>query len=173
MVTAVKNRALLSLWLLVLRMIAERSRTDLQLAARCGGILAGVVPSHLGMSPDLASKTMLQPSDFWVRDRLEVSEALSTLLGGGAPAQASRRGRDLVPESEYATGRALGLMVKTWRESHGLAKAYGVPWAAGRRLTTRRHAASPGRAVSRAAERAWRLSGTLPRLVIGSVQGSS
>lgn len=36
MVTVVKNRALLPLWLLVLRMIAERSRTDLEFAARCG-----------------------------------------------------------------------------------------------------------------------------------------
>lgn len=65
MVTVVKNRALLPLWLLVLRMIAERSRTDLEFAARCGGILAGVMPSHRGMSPDLAVKTMLQPPEAW------------------------------------------------------------------------------------------------------------
>ena len=81
MVTVVKNRALLPLWLLVLRMIAERSRTDLEFAARCGGILAGVMPSHRGMSPDLAVKIMLQPPDFWVRNRIEASEVLAALLG--------------------------------------------------------------------------------------------
>jgi menaquinone-9 beta-reductase len=169
MVTAVKNRALLPLWLLVLRMIAERSCTDQQFAARCGGILAGVVPSHLGMSPDLAVKTMLQPPHFWARNRLKVSEALATALGG-AQAPANRPGPDLVRESEYVIGWALDLLVKTCQVSHGLTKAYGVPWPVGPRLAALAPAASPGRIASRAPEPAVRLGATLPRLVIGAGQ---
>lgn len=162
-VTVVKNGALLPLWL-VLRMIAKRSRTDLEFAVRCSRILAGVVPSHRGMSPDLAVKTMLQPPDFWVRNRIEASEVLAALLGS-PQALATRPGRDLPREYEYAIGWALDLMVKTWRVSCGLLDAYGVPWAADGRLTTRGHTASPGREG--------RLSDTLPRPVIGAVQESS
>jgi geranylgeranyl reductase family protein len=180
MVTAVKNRALLRLWLLVLRMIAERSRTDLQFATRCGGILAGVVPSHRGMSPDLAVKTMLQPPDFWARNHREIREVLATLLGiGGAKARATQEGRDLVRESEYVIGWALNVMIKTWRVSDGLAKAYGVPWAVGGRLVAPAHAAAPGyaaasgRAMSRAPRPSTWIADELPRLVLRSAQESS
>jgi menaquinone-9 beta-reductase len=130
MVTVVKNRSLLPFWLLIIRMIAERSLVDQDFASRCGGILAGVIPSHQGMSPELAAKTLLQRPGFWLRNRGEVRQALKALLtpdiGGGL---ATGGTRDLERESAYAIGWTLDVMLKTWRVSEGLAKTYGVPWA--------------------------------------------
>src|SRR6185437_11894991 len=52
---------------------------------------------------------MLQPPDFWVRNRIEASEVLAALLGN-PQALAIRPGRDLPRGYEYAIGWALDLM---------------------------------------------------------------
>jgi geranylgeranyl reductase family protein len=134
MVTMVKNRALLPLWLLIIRMVGERSMVDPKYAARCGGILAGVVPSHQGMSPELAVKTLLQRPSFWFQHGMEVRQALKALLTPN-PTKSSviGRARDQERDSEYAIDWVLDVVTKTWGLSQGLAKTYGVPWVAARR----------------------------------------
>jgi geranylgeranyl reductase family protein len=134
MVTMVKNRSLLPLWLLIIRMVAERSLVDPEYAARCGGILAGVVPSHQGMSPELAVKTLLQRPGFWLRNRGEIRQALKALLTPDpAMTPAIGRARDPELDPEYAIDWALDVVTKTWGMARGLAKTYGVPWVAARR----------------------------------------
>ena len=169
MVTVVKNRALLPLWLLLIRMIAERALTDRDFADRCGGVLAGVVPSHQGLSPELAVKTLLQPPDFWLRNHREVRQAVAAMLtAGGGAAPVAGAARDRVREPEYALKWALDVIVKTWGVSDGLAKMYGVPWVLSRRQpqpagqdsTRRDWAAGPRRALPRR-------RGALPRVVVG------
>lgn len=168
MVTVVKNRALLPLWLLLIRMIAERAATDRDFADRCGGVLAGVVPSHQGLSSELAVKTLFQPPDFWLRNHREVGQAMAAVLtAGGRPAPVAGAARDRVGESEYALRWALDVIMKTWGVSDGLSKMYGVPWVTGRRQpqpagpagTRRDWAAGPPQALPR--------RGALPRLVVG------
>lgn len=173
MVTVVKNRALLPLWLLLLRMIAEQALADRDFADRCGGILAGVVPSHQGLSPELAIKTLLQPPDFWLRNHREVRQAVAAMLTvGRAAAPLPGATRDRVPEPEYELRWALEVMMKTWGVSGGLAKMYGVPWAPGRGQpqatgqgdTQWAGAVGPPQALPRR-------RGSLPRVVISHGRG--
>jgi flavin-dependent dehydrogenase len=134
MVTVVQNRALLPLWSLLMKMVAEKSRGDVDFAARCGGVLAGVVPSHESMAPALAVKTLLQSPDFWIRNSSDVGKALTSVLK-------VKRGRTPVdgPEPDVTQGRdfdlgwAAEVLMKSWKVSAGLRSKYGVPWAAGRR----------------------------------------
>jgi hypothetical protein len=131
-VTTIKNRSLLPFWLLIIRMVAERSRVDPEYAARCGGILAGVVPSHQGLSPDLAAKTLLQQPGFWLRNRGEVRQTIEALLTPDPATRLAIRRPDLEPDSAYAIDWAIDVVTKTWGMAKCLARTYGVPWVAAR-----------------------------------------
>jgi hypothetical protein len=131
-VTVAKNRALLPLWLLIIRMVAERSMIDPGFAATCGGIMAGVIPSHRGMSPELAVKALIQRPGFWLRHRKEILDALATLLipgSGGSWSTADTSDPPHRPESDVDW--AVDVMAKTLKVSQGLTRAYGAPWAVG------------------------------------------
>ena len=67
-VTVIKNRSMLGLWLLVLRMIGARASFDQHYAAICAGILSGVVPTHRAISADIVVKTMMHGPQFWQRN---------------------------------------------------------------------------------------------------------
>jgi menaquinone-9 beta-reductase len=77
-VTIIQNRALNPLWMLLLGLIGQKADDDTLYADACGGILAGVVPTHHSVSPTLAAKTLLQGSRQW-------REALTVAHGQGAP----------------------------------------------------------------------------------------
>jgi hypothetical protein len=115
-------------------MVGERSLVDPDYAARCGGILAGVVPSHQGMAPELAAKTLLQRPGFWFHHRREVRQALRALLTPD-PTKSSVLGRrrDSERDSEYAIEWVFDVVTKTLGMSQGLAKTYGVPWVTAKR----------------------------------------
>ncbi len=66
-VTIIKNRSLAGVWLLILKMIGEKALTDRDYAATCGGILAGVVPTHYSLSPTVIARTLLHGVPFWQR----------------------------------------------------------------------------------------------------------
>jgi geranylgeranyl reductase family protein len=118
-VTIAQNRDLLPLWLLVLRMAAQRSMDDPDFAATWGGIMAGVVPAHHGMSLELAMRTAVQRPGFWLRHQGEVLDALAALAGRG-----DERGRAALP-----AGWVRDVAAKWMAAADGLTKAYGVPWA--------------------------------------------
>jgi geranylgeranyl reductase family protein len=121
-VTVAKNRDLLPLWLLVVRMVAERSMVDGDFASAFGGIMAGVVPSHRGMSPELAARMMTQSPAFWLRNQREVRRALAALWmpsNDNGPATTGARDRVRWASDVWAKSVAL---------SEGLTNAYGVPW---------------------------------------------
>jgi hypothetical protein len=118
-VTIAQNRDLLPLWLLVLRMAAQRSMDDPDFAATWGGIMAGVVPAHHGMSLELAMRTAVQRPGFWLRHQGEVLDALAALAGRG-----DERGRAALP-----AGWVRDVAAKWTAAADGLTKAYGVPWA--------------------------------------------
>jgi menaquinone-9 beta-reductase len=120
MTTVAKNRVLLPLWMLTIRAVAARSMVDPDFAARSGGIMAGVVPAHEGVSPELAFRSMVQDPRFWLRHRGEVGAALAALWGAAAADPAW----------------AASVMSKMLSVSTGLARSYGVPWAAGTRPGT-------------------------------------
>jgi geranylgeranyl reductase family protein len=129
LVTVSKNRALLPLWLLIIRMVAQRSTVDRDFAKTCGGIMAGVVPSHQGLSFGLAVRAAIHHPDFWLRHQAELRQAWTALLTAG-----SRRG-DGVDGSEETTEWLREVMAKSATVSEGLTATYGVPWVTGPRPT--------------------------------------
>ncbi|MFW5942103.1 MAG: NAD(P)/FAD-dependent oxidoreductase [bacterium] len=66
-VTVIQNRALNPLWMLLLGLIGQRADADTLYADACGGMLAGVVPTHHSVSLPLAAKTLLQGPGPWRR----------------------------------------------------------------------------------------------------------
>ena len=135
LVTVSKNRALMPLWLLIIRMVAQRSAVDREFAATCGGIMAGVVPSHQGLSLGLAVKAAMHRPDFWLRHQAELRRAWTALLtaAGGRDGGVDRSG-DMIEWLREVTAKSATV-------SDGLTTMYGVPWVAAspprRRPTTR------------------------------------
>jgi geranylgeranyl reductase family protein len=124
LVTIPKNRALLPLWLLIIRMVAERSMADPEFAASCGGIMAGIVPSHQGLSPRLAVRAAIQRPDFWLRHQGEALSAMTALMVpyGGEPSD----------QREFTIDWTRAIATKWAEVLSGLVQAYGVPWTQGR-----------------------------------------
>lgn len=83
-VTIIKNRSLTAIWLLVLKMIAQKALDDQKYAATCGGILSGVVPTHHSLSPNIIVKTLMHNPSFWL-DNLGVAldQGLPGLMDSG------------------------------------------------------------------------------------------
>ena len=73
-------------------MIAERAATYRDFATGAAESWPGVVPSHQGLSSELAVKTLFQPPDFWLRNHREVGQAMAAVLtaGGDQPGGGSR-----------------------------------------------------------------------------------
>jgi menaquinone-9 beta-reductase len=83
-VTVIKNRSMLGLWLLVLRMIGARASFDEPYATVCAGILSGVVPAHRAISADIVAKTVMLGPHFWKQNiSLNFEDGLSSLLASG------------------------------------------------------------------------------------------
>jgi geranylgeranyl reductase family protein len=68
LVTIIKNRSFNGIWLFVLKMIAQKALADHKYAETCGGILAGVVPTHHSLSPTIITKTLLNPPEAWLQN---------------------------------------------------------------------------------------------------------
>ena len=135
LVTVSKNRALMPLWLLVIRMVAQRSTVDRDFAATCGGIMAGVVPSHQGLSFGLAVRAAIHRPDFWLRHQAELRQAWTALLTAGAQRDS---GADRAAETMDWLRE---VTTKSATVSEGLTATYGVPWVAASR--PRRRPATP------------------------------
>lgn len=123
-VTIPKNRALLPLWLLIIRMVAERSMADPEFAVSCGGIMAGIVPSHQGLSLPLAVRAAMQRPDFWLRHQGEALSAMAALM-------MPYRGEPPV-QKEFTIDWTRTIAAKWAEVSSGLVQAYGVPWVQAR-----------------------------------------
>ncbi|MGH2537023.1 MAG: NAD(P)/FAD-dependent oxidoreductase [Candidatus Promineifilaceae bacterium] len=64
-VAIIQNRPLTPLWMTLLRLIGTAAGRDPRYAALCGGILAGVVPTHHSASPVAAAKTLRHGPALW------------------------------------------------------------------------------------------------------------
>jgi hypothetical protein len=83
-VTFIQNRALKPLFLQILEMIGEKADQDEGYAETCGGVLAGVVPVHHSLGPEIVVKTVLHGSVFWSRNvRRAAGGSLTGLLDVG------------------------------------------------------------------------------------------
>ena len=115
-VTLIKNRELLPLWTLSLRMIAHRALLDPAFAAICGGVLSGVIPTHNSLAPKVTTAALRQPPEFWLRTGPEVRRALEAVLASIAPTPRQGQSWDAKAlETEYATAWALEVGEKAWR----------------------------------------------------------
>ena len=129
-VTLIKNRELLPLWTLTLRMIAQRALLDPAFAAICGGVLSGVVPTRRSLSPKVTTAAMRQTPDFWLRNAPEVKRALEAVLASIAPTPRQGQSRDAKAlESEYAIGWALEVGKKALRLLNAFTISEGPPAA--------------------------------------------
>lgn len=80
-VTIIKNRSLVGIWLLILKMIGQKALSDRNYAATCGGILSGVVPTYRSLSPAIVIKTLLHGPGFWQRNlNLSLDQGLLGLI---------------------------------------------------------------------------------------------
>ena len=115
-VTLLRNRELLPVWTLSLRMISRRAVLDPEFAAICGGILAGVVPAHQSLSPKVTTSALTLPPDFWLRNAGEVRRAFEAVLTSLAPTPRSGQSWDAkAVESKYATSWLVEVVTKAWR----------------------------------------------------------
>jgi hypothetical protein len=112
--------------MLLLGLIGQRADVDRLYADACGGMLAGVVPTHHSVSLPLAAKTLLQGAGTWRR-------ALATADGQEA--------RGLVDAALAGSSHvldAVGAMASEPRHSLGWAwdvtrKSAGLAWGLGDR----------------------------------------
>ncbi len=66
-VSAARNRRFAKLWMHCLRVIALTAVRDKDYALKIGGILAGLVPGRVGLSPDILVKSFMHGPAFWLR----------------------------------------------------------------------------------------------------------
>lgn len=81
-VRIIQNRPLLPLWMTLLRIIGATAGQDAEYAAMTGGILAGVVPSHLSASPALVARTLMHGPAFW-GETLDTGSRLDDVVSHG------------------------------------------------------------------------------------------
>ena len=129
-VSIVQNRALNPLWMLLLGLIGQKAEVDRLYAEACGGILAGVVPTHHSVSPTLAAKTLLQGAGRWRRafataDGEEARNLLEAGLTGGA--QALEAISAMAAEPRHSVAWAWDVT----RKSAGLARGMGERYLLG------------------------------------------
>jgi flavin-dependent dehydrogenase len=65
-VTVARNRALADLWLSILQVVGNTARHDTGYAQTLVGVLAGVLPTRLTLSPSFIAKTLLHTPALWV-----------------------------------------------------------------------------------------------------------
>jgi geranylgeranyl reductase family protein len=65
-VSMIRNRHLVKLWVQWLRVMGMTAVRDSDYATKTGGILAGLVPNREGFSPDVILKSMLHGPSFWM-----------------------------------------------------------------------------------------------------------
>jgi hypothetical protein len=66
-VSMIRNRHLVKLWVQWLRVMGMTAERDSDYATKTGGILAGLVPNREGFSPDIILKSMLHGPSFWMQ----------------------------------------------------------------------------------------------------------
>ena len=64
-VTLIRNRYLLKLWIQSFRVMGMTALRDESYALKIGGIMAGLVPNREGFSPDIVMKSLLHGPSFW------------------------------------------------------------------------------------------------------------
>jgi geranylgeranyl reductase family protein len=84
-VSMIRNRHLLPLWLTLFRTMSLTANEDPKYAAVTGGILGGVVPARNGVTPEMFLRAMVHGPDFWMR---------ALQLDPTSPVQWLRRGAD-------------------------------------------------------------------------------
>ena len=65
-VTLIRNRYLLKLWIQSFRVMGMTALRDENYALKIGGIMAGLVPNREGLSPDIVLKSVLHGPSFWM-----------------------------------------------------------------------------------------------------------
>lgn len=66
-VSAARNRRFVKLWMHCLRVIALTAARDRDYALKVGGILAGLVPGRVGLSPEILMKSFMHGPAFWLQ----------------------------------------------------------------------------------------------------------
>jgi geranylgeranyl reductase family protein len=130
-VTIIKNRALTGIWLLVLKMIGEKALTDERYAATCGGILAGVTPTHHSLSPEVVVKTLLHGPGFWRRSLPASAErGVTGLVSGGLLALSAAL--DAVSDMAQRPAQTVDWGLDVVTKGLGLMARLGEDYAGGR-----------------------------------------
>jgi geranylgeranyl reductase family protein len=129
-VTIIQNRALNPLWMLLLGLIGQRAEVDERYADACGGMLAGVVPTHHSVSLPLAAKTLLQGAGTWRRalataDGRESSGLVADALTGSSHAL------DAIAAMAAEPRETLDWAWDVTRKSAGLARGWGDHYVLG------------------------------------------
>jgi geranylgeranyl reductase family protein len=79
-VSMIRNRYLVKLWLMSFRVMAMTALQNRDYALRTGGILAGLIPNREGLAPDIVLKSLLHGPGFWRRVfELEAQPPISDL----------------------------------------------------------------------------------------------
>lgn len=65
-VSMIRNRYLVKLWMQSFRVMGMTARGDSDYALKTGGILAGLVPNREGFAPDVILKSLVHGPQFWL-----------------------------------------------------------------------------------------------------------
>jgi geranylgeranyl reductase family protein len=87
-VSMIRNRSLVKLWIRWLRVMGMTAARDPQYALKTGGILAGLVPNREGFSPDVVLKSLAHGPAFWME--------ATNVSAKNLPLDIFRRGTDLL-----------------------------------------------------------------------------
>lgn len=98
-VSMVRNRHLVKLWMKSFEVMSRTALHDESYAAKTGGILAGLVPNRMAFSPDVIVKSLVHGPSFWM-DTFDISPA-------SALADLMRRTLDLAHWESATLHRAL------------------------------------------------------------------
>ncbi len=98
-VTLIRNRYLVKLWIQSFRVMSLTAMQDSDYALRTGGILAGLIPNREGLSPDIIFKTLVHGPDFW-RRALEIPSSAT-------PSDLMRKGISLLEWNTTALRQAI------------------------------------------------------------------
>jgi geranylgeranyl reductase family protein len=129
-VSFIQNRALKPLFMQILEMIGEQAGRDAAYAATCGGVLAGVVPVHHSLGPDIVLKTVMHGSRFWGGNvRRASAGSLTGLLNVGL--QAGSEALDMVGDMADEPGHMASWGINVTSKGVGLLRRLGNKYALG------------------------------------------
>jgi geranylgeranyl reductase family protein len=130
-VAIIQNRSMNPFWMTLLHLIGATAGRDRRYAALCGGILAGVVPTHYSASPLLAARTLLHGPAFW-GDELGLAGDDGLLAGlAGAGLRASSHLLDVVSGFLEEPGHTAGWGVDVALKGAGVVRGLGEKYMVG------------------------------------------